>query len=89
VDGVVNARNVLIVGRSAAGSLPCLEIVYRAGRRHIGELAHGIGDAAPHRYAVVIILRRQLLGTRTAFVERLLAIPLKHQGGHAVSDPFL
>ena len=23
MDGVVNARNVLIVGRSAAGSLPC------------------------------------------------------------------
>ena len=83
MDGVVNARNVLIVGRSAAGS------VYRASRRHIGKLAHGIGDAVPHRCAVVIILRRQLLGTRTAFVERLLAIPLKHQGGHAVSDLFL
>ena len=82
MDGVVNARNVLC--HEIGGGVPALpwKSGYRAGRRHIGKLAHGIGDAAPHRRDVVVILR-QLPGGSTAFVERLLAIPLKHQGGRA------
>jgi hypothetical protein len=88
MDGVVKARNVLC--HEIGGGVPALpwKSVYRAGRHHIGKLAHRIGDAAPYRRDVVIILRRQLLGASTAFVERLLAIPLKHQGGRAPDVDF-
>ena len=53
----------------------------RRGRR---ELAYGVGDAAPYCRAVVIVLRRKLIGAGGAFVEGLLAITLEHQArGHA------
>ena len=70
-----------------AGPLPW-KSVYRAGQCHIGELSYGIGDAAPDCRAVVVILRRKLLGARGAFVERLLAVPLEHQGGRAPDVDF-
>jgi hypothetical protein len=65
MDGVVKARNVLC--HEIGGGVPALpwKSVYRAGRHHIGKLAHRIGDAAPYRRDVVIILRRQLLGAST------------------------
>jgi hypothetical protein len=50
-----------------------------ARRRRVRELAYGVGDAAPYCRAVVIVLRRKLLGAGGAFVEGLLAITLEHQ----------
>jgi hypothetical protein len=43
--------------------------VRRSGRRHVGELAHGLGDPAPCSLTVVIVVRRQVGGARGAFLE--------------------
>jgi hypothetical protein len=70
----------LVVRRSIAGPLPCPEIsVTGRPASHCESWPTGIGDAAPHRRAVVIILRRKLIGARGAFVEGLLAIAQEHQ----------
>jgi|HubBroStandDraft_3_1064219.scaffolds.fasta_scaffold332967_3 hypothetical protein len=55
--------------------------VRRAGRRHVGELADGLGDPAPCRLAMVIVLGRQFVGARSAFLKGLRAVLLEHQGG--------
>jgi hypothetical protein len=54
-----------------------------AGWGHVRELAHGLGDPAPCRLAVVIVMRGHLVGTRGAFLEGLVAVPLEHEGGGA------
>src|SRR5215470_13506260 len=43
------------------------------------ELAYGIGDPAPHRFAVAILLRRKFISPRGAFLEGLAAVPLQHE----------
>jgi len=42
-----------------------------------------VGDTAPHRGAVMILLGEQLIGARSAFLERLLGVALEHQAGGA------
>ena len=42
-----------------------------ARRRRVRELAYGVGDAAPHRRAVVIVLRRKFIGAGGAFLHGL------------------
>jgi hypothetical protein len=43
--------------------------------------AYGVGNAAPDYRAVVIILRRKLIGACSAFFEGLVAGALEHQVG--------
>jgi hypothetical protein len=50
--------------------------VQRTGWCPVRELADRVGDTAPHRGAVVIVLRS---GARGAFVEGLGDVPLEHQ----------
>jgi hypothetical protein len=57
--------------------------VQRTGRCVVLQLAYGIGDPAPYRGAIVIVLRGKLIGARGAFVERFLAVPFEHQVGGA------
>jgi hypothetical protein len=57
--------------------------VQRAGRRRVGELAHGIRDPAPGRGAIVIVACGTFVSSGRAFVECLLAAALQHQGGGA------
>ena len=47
-----------------------------AGRRHVGELGHSVGDTPPYLLAIVIILCRKFIGTRGAFLERFVTITL-------------
>jgi len=64
------------------GSRPApLLVSARTGRCFVRELAYGVRNAAPHRGAVEIILRRKFIGARGAFLEGLLAVPLQHQVG--------
>jgi hypothetical protein len=56
--------------------------VQRIGRV-VRELAYGVGNAAPDYRAVVIILRRKLIGACSAFFEGLVAGALEHQVGAA------
>ena len=62
---------------------PLLSSVQRTGRCFVRELAYGVRNAAPHRGAIEIILRRKVIGARGAFFEGLLAVPLQHQVGGA------
>jgi hypothetical protein len=55
----------------------------RPGGRLVRELANGVGDPAPHGLAVVIVLRGQLVGARSAFLKGLVAVPLEHEVGGA------
>jgi hypothetical protein len=57
--------------------------VERSRRRLVRKLADGIGDAPPDGGSIVIVLGGELVCTRGAFLERLVAIPLKHQVGSA------
>ena len=57
--------------------------VERPGRRAVRELAHGIGDPAPHRLAFVIVLRGEFVRARGAFLNGLVAVPLEHEVGGA------
>ena len=57
--------------------------VHRPGRSVVLQLAYRIGDPAPHRGAAVIVLGLELIGARSAFVERLITVPLEHQVGGA------
>jgi hypothetical protein len=50
--------------------------VYRSGRCVVGKLADGIGYPAPGRLAVVIAGGCGLVGARSAFLERFLAVTL-------------
>jgi hypothetical protein len=59
----------------AAGS------VDRARRCFVLELGHGIHDPPPGHRPIVIASRHELVGPRRAFVERLLAVALQHEGG--------
>jgi hypothetical protein len=43
--------------------------VQRTGWRSVRELADGVDDPAPHRGAVVIVLRRELIGTCAVCVD--------------------
>ncbi|HET7886301.1 MAG TPA: hypothetical protein VFL62_08760, partial [Bradyrhizobium sp.] len=45
--------------------------------------ADGVGDPAPNRCAVVIVLGSKFMGARGAFLEGLIAVPLEHQVGGA------
>jgi len=54
-----------------------------ARRLHFGELADCVDDPAPHGGAVVILLGEKLIGARSAFLERFLAVALEHQAGCA------
>jgi hypothetical protein len=49
------------------------------GRCLVCELAYGIADSAPHRFAVLILLRRKFISARGAFLEGLAAVPLQHE----------
>jgi hypothetical protein len=53
--------------------------VKRPGRRLVRELADGVGDPAPHGLAVVIVLRGEFVGARSAFLKGLVALPLEHE----------
>jgi hypothetical protein len=55
--------------------------VQRTAWRLVRELVDGGGDAAPHRGAVIILLGREFIGARGAFLERLVAVALQHQVG--------
>ena len=55
----------------------------RAKRSGVGQLAHGVGDAAPCCQAIVIVLRRKFIGACVAFLDGLFAIPPEHQVGGA------
>jgi hypothetical protein len=63
-------------GRSTATSIrlrnEIMRSVQRPGWCVVLQLAYGVGDPAPHRGAVVIVLGRELIGARGAFVERLI-----------------
>ncbi len=54
-----------------------------AGRGCVGELPDGIRDPAPDGHAAVIAGRCELVNARGAFLERLLAVALEHEGGGA------
>ena len=53
----------------------------RAGGRVVRELTDGMRDPAPDRLAFVIVLRGEFVGARSAFLKRLVAVPLEHEGG--------
>lgn len=57
--------------------------VERPGRRLVRELMNSVGDPAQHRLAVVIVLRGELLGARSAFLKGLVAVTLQHKVGGA------
>jgi hypothetical protein len=40
--------------------------VQRSGRRHVGQLADGLGDPAPRRLTVEIVVRGEFVGARGA-----------------------
>jgi hypothetical protein len=48
--------------------------VYWTGRCGVRELADGVGDPAPDRYAVVILGGGKLIGARGAFLEAVSAV---------------
>ena len=52
-------------------------------RRRVGKLNDRRGDPAPGIGAVVITVGRQLVDARAAFLKRLVAVTLQHQGGGA------
>ena len=53
-----------------------LASVQRTGWRSVRELADGVGNPAPHRGAVVIVLRSELIRTCAAFLKRLVTVAL-------------
>ena len=58
------------------------------GRRFVFELLDSNRNAAPGHRAVVIAAGFQLVSTRGAFLERLLAVALEHQVGGAPDIDF-
>ena len=50
-----------------------------AGRGPVGELGHGGHNPAPSRRPVIVVGKRQLVGSCGAFVERLFAVALEHE----------
>lgn len=66
---------------SRSSSLLSVASVDRAGGCGICELGDGIGDQAPDRSTVVIVLGRELIGALRTLALRMLAIPLQHQAG--------
>jgi hypothetical protein len=69
--------------RSGCGKNFLSSVQHAVGRCQVGELAHGIGDPAPGRGAVVIVACGEFVSSRGAFIERFLALALQHQGGGA------
>jgi hypothetical protein len=65
VEGRGSVRNDPAAERNFLSSVQC------AGRRHVGELAHGVGDAVPDRLTTVIVPRRKFIGARGAFLDGL------------------
>ena len=65
VEGRGSVRNDPAAERNFLSSVQC------AGRRHVGEVAHGVGDAVPDRFTTVIVLRRKFIGARCAFLDGL------------------
>ena len=57
--------------------------MWPGGRNPVRELADGVGDPAPDRFTVVIILGSELVGAGGAFLDGLVAVPLEHQVGSA------
>jgi hypothetical protein len=57
--------------------------VQRSGRCVVGELLNGGCNPAPGIGPVVIAVRRELVGTGAALLERFVAVALQHQGGGA------
>lgn len=55
----------------------------RPDGRLVRELADSVGDPAPHGLAVVIVVRGELVGARSAFLKGLVAVPLEHELGGA------
>src|SRR5215472_11059043 len=77
-----NKRQDGRTGRSGCGLR--FQVVSGAGQTaSSGELADCVDDPAPHGGAVVILLGEKLIGARSAFLERFLAVALEHQAGCA------
>jgi hypothetical protein len=57
--------------------------MYRAGWCLVFKLHDRRADAVPHRLAVVIAGRRELVGPCGTFIERFLAMAFEHQVGSA------
>jgi len=53
--------------------------VQRTGWRSVRELADGVGNPAPYRGAVVIVLHSEFIGTCAAYLKRLVTVALEHE----------
>jgi hypothetical protein len=68
-------RNDPAAERNFLSSVQC------AGRRHVSQLTDCVGDPAPCRLTVEIVVCGQFVGARGALLEGLVAVPLEHQRG--------